>query len=56
MMIRTADIPQLVEIVANEIHGNAIKGYIIEPKYKKSDLGATPATARIDAPKGLQPR
>jgi hypothetical protein len=56
MVIRTADVPQPVEIVVNEIHSNAIKGYISEPKYKKNDLPVTPATARMDAPKGLQPR
>jgi hypothetical protein len=56
MMIRTADVPQPVEIVVNEIHGNAIKGYISEPKYKKNDLTAMPTTAQIDAPKIPQPR
>jgi len=58
MMIRTADVPQPLEIVVNEIHGNTIKGYISEPKYKTNDLAATPvpATTRIDAPKSLQQR
>jgi hypothetical protein len=58
MMIRTADVPQPVEIVVNEIHNKTIKGYISEPKYKKNDLAATPAPAntKTDVPKGLQQR
>jgi hypothetical protein len=57
MLIRTADVPQPVEIVVNEIHSNAVKGYISEPKYRKNNLTATPVPGtQIDAPKGLQQR
>jgi hypothetical protein len=43
--ITLSDHPQPVELVVNEIHKDEIKGYISEPKYKKSELvsAATPA-------------
>lgn len=40
MMLRTSDRPQPIELVVNEIHDNLIKGYISEPKYKKSELAS----------------
>jgi len=51
--ITLSDRPQPVELVVNEIHKDEIKGYISEPKYKKSELVSTAATAPA-APK-LQP-
>jgi hypothetical protein len=54
MMLSTSDRPQPIELVVNEIHDNLIKGYISEPKYKKSELALT--TAAEEKPKGLQQR
>jgi hypothetical protein len=54
MMVRRTDMPQPVELVVNEIHGNTIKGYISEPKYKRSEVTLT-ATAD-DSQKSLQRR
>ena len=54
MMFSTSDRPQPLELVVNEIHDNVIKGYISEPKYKRSELAQThPAD---EAQKGLQQR
>lgn len=50
--ITLSDRPQPVELVVNEIHKDLIKGYISEPKYKKSELAA--ANTPAPAPK-LQP-
>jgi hypothetical protein len=60
-MIRTTDVPQPLEVVVNEIHGNTIKGYISEPKYRKNDVTATTATSApvaepANTPKSLQQR
>jgi hypothetical protein len=55
MMFSNSDRPQPVELVVNEIHDNVIKGYISEPKYKKSELAQTHATPD-DAAKALQQR
>jgi hypothetical protein len=41
--ITLSDRPQPVELVVNEIHRDEIKGYISEPKYKKSELAASTA-------------
>jgi hypothetical protein len=41
--ITLSDRPQPVELVVNEIHKDEIKGYISEPKYKKSELAASTA-------------
>ena len=49
--ITLSDRPQPVELVVNEIHKDLIKGYISEPKYKKSELAAS---AVAPSPK-LQP-
>jgi hypothetical protein len=50
--ITLSDRPQPVELVVNAIHKDLIKGYISEPKYKKSELAA--ANTPAPAPK-LQP-
>lgn len=50
--ITLEDRPQPVELVVNEIHKQEIKGYISEPKYKKSELIS--ASAAAQGPK-LQP-
>jgi hypothetical protein len=42
--ITLSDRPQPVELVVNEIHKDEIKGYISEPKYRKSELAASTAT------------
>jgi hypothetical protein len=49
LMFTLSDRPQPVELVVNQIDKNQVKGYVSEPKYKKSELaaaslGATPAT------------
>ncbi len=44
--ITVSDRPQPVELVVNEIHKDQIKGYLSEPKYKKSELAATSAPER----------
>jgi hypothetical protein len=41
--ITLSDRPQPVELVVNEIHKDEIKGYISEPRYKKSELAASTA-------------
>ncbi len=47
--ITLSDRPQPVELVVNEIHKDEIKGYISEPKYKKSELAASTATPAAKA-------
>jgi len=54
MLLNTSDRPQPIELVVNEIHDNFIKGYISEPKYKKSELALT--NTAEEKPKGLQQR
>ena len=49
LMFTLSDRPQPVELVVNQINKNQVKGYVSEPRYKKSELaaaslGATPAT------------
>jgi len=44
--ITLSDRPQPVELVVNEIHKDEIRGYISEPKYKKSELASTADTGR----------
>jgi len=51
--ITLSDRPQPIELVVNEIDKDEIKGYISEPKYKRSELVSAAATAP-PAPK-LQP-
>ena len=49
LMFTLSDRPQPVELVVNQINKNQVKGYVSEPRYKKSELaaaslGTTPAT------------
>jgi hypothetical protein len=49
LMFTLSDRPQPVELVVNQINRNQVKGYVSEPRYKKSELaaaslGTTPAT------------
>jgi len=48
--INLDDRPQPVQLVVNQIAKDEIKGYISEPKYKKSELGDTAAAVRPPAP------
>jgi hypothetical protein len=54
LMFSLADRPEPIQVVVNQIDKNKIKGYISEPKYKRSDL-ASSASAATDA-KVLQRR
>ena len=54
MMLSTADRPQPIELVVNQIHDNFVKGYISEPKYKKDELALTRTSD--EKPKVLQQR
>jgi hypothetical protein len=49
LMFTLSDRPHPVELVVNQINKNQVKGYVSEPRYKKSELaaaslGTTPAT------------
>jgi len=55
LMFTLADRPQPVELVVNQINKDQVKGYVSEPKYKKSDLAAVAPPAAND-PKALQRR
>ena len=49
LIFTLSDRPQPVELVVNQINKNQVKGYVSEPRYKKSELataslGVTPAT------------
>ncbi len=46
------DRPQPLELVVNQVDKNQVKGYLSEPKYRKSDLAATAAAK----PQGLATR
>jgi hypothetical protein len=56
LMFTLADRPQPVELVVNQISKNQVKGYISEPKYKKSELTAAAPAAATPDPKTLQRR
>ena len=43
--ITLSDRPQPVELVVNQVHKDQIRGYLSEPKYKKSELSASAAAA-----------
>jgi hypothetical protein len=45
LMFTLADRPQPVELVVNQISNNQVKGYVTEPKYKKTDLTAAASVA-----------
>ena len=54
LMFTLADRPQPLELVVNQINKNQVKGYVGEPKYKKSELagastGTKPATNEAKA-------
>ena len=58
LMFTLSDRPQPVELVVNQINKNQVKGYVSEPRYKKSELAAASlgtAPAANDA-KALQRR
>lgn len=55
LSINLADRPQAVELVVNSIGKNEIKGYISEPKYKKSELEGS-STSSNAAPFGTRPQ
>jgi hypothetical protein len=40
LMFTLSDRPQPVELVVNQINKNQVKGYVSEPRYKKSELAA----------------
>jgi small-conductance mechanosensitive channel len=58
LMFTLADRPQPVELVVNQISNNQVKGYVTEPRYKKTDMvAASPATTPVaNDPKALQRR
>jgi hypothetical protein len=46
VLINLADRPQPVEVVVNFISKDMVRGYVSEPKYKRSELAeSTPAPA-----------
>ncbi len=51
VLINLSDRPQPVEVVVNFIGKDAVRGYVSEPKYKKSELTQSASTP---APKPLQ--
>jgi uncharacterized phage infection (PIP) family protein YhgE len=50
LMFTLADRLQPVELVVNQINNNEVKGYVSEPKYKKSELAAATPPALAPAP------
>jgi hypothetical protein len=57
LMFTLADRPQPVELVVNQINKNQVKGYVSEPRYKKSELAAASLETRpANDPKTLQRR
>jgi hypothetical protein len=58
LMFTLADRPQSVELVVNQINKNQVKGYVSEPKYKKSELAEASSGTRpvTNDPKPLQRR
>ena len=58
LMFTLADRPQPVELVVNQINKNQVKGYVSEPRYKKSELAnaSTEPKPTTNAPKPLQRR
>ena len=41
--VTLSDSPQPIQLVVNQIDKNRIRGYVSEPRYKKSDLAGAPA-------------
>lgn len=57
VLITLSDKPEPVVLVVNGIHKDQVKGYVSEPKYKKSELASNvPPAAPADKPAGLQQR
>lgn len=58
LMFTLADRPQPVELVVNQINKNQVKGYVSEPRYKKSELAnaSTETKPAANDPKTLQRR
>ncbi len=56
VMLTMADRPQPIELVANEINNNQVKGYVSDAKYKKSDLASAPSVPAPAESKELQRR
>ena len=56
LMLTLGDRPQPLELVVNQINKDQVKGYVSEPKYKKSDLVAASPGASANDPKALQRR
>ena len=47
VLINLSDRPQPVEVVVNFISKDAIRGYVSEPKYKRSELSEGAPTAAV---------
>jgi hypothetical protein len=58
LMFTLSDRPQPVELVVNQINKNQAKGYVSEPRYKKSELAAASlgTTPAMNDAKALQRR
>jgi hypothetical protein len=56
VMLTLADRPQPVELVANEINNDQVKGYVSDAKYKKSELASAPSAPAPAESKELQRR
>ena len=56
VMLTLADRPQPIELVANEINNNQVKGYVSDAKYKKSELASAPSAPAPAESKELQRR
>jgi hypothetical protein len=52
VMISLSDRPQPVELIVNQISKDEIRGYVSEPRYKRSEL-ADSSTAQADKPQQL---
>lgn len=56
VLITVPDRPQPLELVVNEVHKNQIKGYLSEPKYKKSELASSTSPDAKPAKPDMQRR
>jgi hypothetical protein len=54
--INVQDRPQALELVVNQISKDQVQGYIVEPKYKRSELEASAAAPRPAETKTLETR
>jgi outer membrane murein-binding lipoprotein Lpp len=55
VLITLSDRPQPLELVINHVEKNEVKGYLSEPKYKKSELTASAAQATELTPAATAP-